>query len=741
MISSPKSTLLSRTAGAIAALTLAVGGLYATNSIAHADDAVTPIAGSGAVPNNETCNADIPGSTPGYLWPTLTKYDTLAYSAVASADGSAVYFAGSPDSAKVNQLTAVDKDTQEVIAQASLEDPYNGEIELALSPDGQSIYVVTDEVYGSSYFLVWDIQSWTMVRSIEIPDGGYADNITVMEDGKVLILGNQKGFLIDPAGEPLTLEPLTIPGLGGSYRDVRMSPNGETLAVLRNTSSDVVFYDTSTWEKLGTVTVDPSPGDQINHIEWASDSTLLATIKGSIKLIDPAIFGIKGSIDSTATTRNYNTMAQLDGPRWIASTDNGRNAPTMEVFTLSEGETSGELSGIALQMNAGDTNAGPAGRATLVVLDNLVFVGGNWTNNENIAQVAWLPRVNVVQPTTVTVPQDAESAVFSTCFTSLRYDQPDAFKLTWEGSADGGETWSTLLDPVTPSNSGFYTATVPLPYYEDYLFRVNWRSQFWMDQARFPEGAEYAGVEYESSYEPAADISGETIAGQELTATPSGFPADSTYIYQWFIGTDKDSASTPIDGATEATLTLTEDMVDQYVTVVITGSSESTSENLEATAEAVGPITAAEVQPLISAVPTDLKATPTEVEGSGIPGSLIEVSLPANTRATTDPICTTTVEADENWTCELDPAQAVGTKLNVTQTETDKLVSPAVSVVVTDQNAGGGAVVPSTPDTNNKPVTNGLAATGAAGMAGALVAALALTATGAFALTRSKRQS
>lgn len=746
MLRIPKALSLPRTAGTLAALTLAVSGLYAITNVAHADDSITYADGDTTRAANATCNADIPGATPGYLWPTLTEYDAPAYSAIASADKSTVYFAGSPKFlSEPDQLTAVDVDTQEIIAQTDLKGIYNGDLVLQLSPDGQSIYIVASVNNRSLNFLVWDIDSWSLTGEVEIATAG-SPNISIMPDGKALVVANREAFLIDPAAANLSAQSVGISGLTAqSYRAAVLTPDGTTLAILRNSDNKIVFYNTSTWETTGSVTVDVG---SVTHIQWASDETLMAAVDGSIKLIDPTSLTVKGSIDGAYPSREYDMMEPLDDSRWIVGAD--YDPLVIEVFTLNDSETGGELSALPMPMNGGTAQKGPAGQAALVVLENLVFVGGSWANGYEIFQAAWMPLVDVIQPSTVTVPRGAESAVFDICFTGLRYDAAGAFDLTWEGSADGGETWTPMIDITTPSNSGFTTVTVPLPEYKDYLFRANWYSQFWMQQAEFPEGTEYAGIEYESSYDPVATISGEPTAGQELSANPDEFPEDSTYTYQWFMGLSTDQVSTPIDGATEATLTLTEDMVDQYVSVTITGSSESAGANLEATAEPVGPVTAGAVQPLISAAPTAVTATPTAVEGSGVTGSLIEISLPATTRAATDPICTTTVGADGKWNCKLGSTQAVGTKLNVTQTETGKLVSPAVTVVVADENTGGGSVTPTTPGTNNKPGTqgtsnkpgtNGLAATGAAGMAGALVAALALTATGVFALTRGKRQN
>lgn len=738
---SPKTSSRAKSTGVIVALALTVSGFSAANNIdvAHADDNTTQ-------PSEQTCNVGVPGSSPGYLWPTLNAYDVAVQAAVAPGDGSAIYFAGSTEYAnEPNQLIAVDPETQEVIKQANIGD-FNGEVSLALSPDESSIYIVTETVYGGLFFALWDIDTWQMTASTKIGSVGNP-NLSILPDGKALAIADSDGMLIDPAVDPISVQPLGIQGIQTHHRDVSLSPNGEILALLENTDTEIDFYDTATWEKQGDLQV-PSTSGQINHIAWASDSTLLATVPGSIELIDPNQPSIKGSVVSTHPAYTYNTVTRLEDSRWIATLGSGSSAATLELFTLNEDETGGEFSDLPLPLNGGETGAGPVGNASVVVLDDLLFVGGNWKNDKELHQVAWLPRVNVVQPTTVTVPANADKATLATCYTSLRYDLDGAFKLTWEGSADGGATWSTILDPAKPSTLGFYTANVSLPQYDGYLFRVNWSSQFWMEQVQFSADSEYAAIEYDPAtlYDPSASISGEAATGQEVSAVPDGFPTDSTYSYQWFLGTDKDTVLTPIDDANGSSLTLTNDMVDHYLTVTIIGSSDSAGTNFEATAEPIGPISAPQVEQLISAAPTALSATTKMVQGQGVSGSQITVTPSAATRGASDPLCTAVVETDNKWSCELDPSQAIGTKLGVTQTEENKSPSPAVGVVVQAESAGG-SELPPTDGNGNGEGNQGhsgeseLAVTGALGVLTALFAALALGATGYFTLVRGKRQS
>ncbi|MGJ9412651.1 hypothetical protein ACHAAC_08060 [Aeromicrobium sp. CF4.19] len=145
-------------------------------------------------------------------------------------------------------------------------------------------------------------------------------------------------------------------------------------------------------------------------------------------------------------------------------------------------------------------------------------------------------------------------------------------------------------------------------------------------------------------------ITGQPFIGETLTATPADVSDDRAEItFQWVAGDGEDF--TPIEGATEETLELTEELRDQEVRVVQTASRSLDETSDSAESIAVGPITDA---PEDLEIDTDAELTGTPRVGETLTGT------PATFSPTED------VTVTNFWVIGDEEVEADGTELVLT---------------------------------------------------------------------------
>ena len=127
------------------------------------------------------------------------------------------------------------------------------------------------------------------------------------------------------------------------------------------------------------------------------------------------------------------------------------------------------------------------------------------------------------------------------------------------------EELMTVEGTMSATNAGTYQVTVSLKDTDSYV---------WADRTTTPKPINWTVQKAEIGL--TVNIAGNNDFAQCLTAEVSVSPADIEPKFQWYYNDENTTAGgTPIDGATGATYTITEDMIGNYIYVTVTAEKEN----------------------------------------------------------------------------------------------------------------------------------------------------------------------
>lgn len=145
-----------------------------------------------------------------------------------------------------------------------------GEIELAVSPDGERIALV--DVNGSVQLL--DARTGRPLRSFAIPPDKSYPSLVFSPDGALLVAScESEACVLDTASGQLLVR---LPSAGAEHpvKPLSFSPDGQQLAMSSHGTGEVLVYDVATWKATATIRA----GDETVHsVAFSPEGQWLAT--------------------------------------------------------------------------------------------------------------------------------------------------------------------------------------------------------------------------------------------------------------------------------------------------------------------------------------------------------------------------------------------------------------------------------------------------------------------------------
>jgi YVTN family beta-propeller protein len=232
---------------------------------------------------------------------------------VVSPDGKTAYFVSDvfsgppnlmarPDDNPPTNLDVFDIASQTVTAMIAV-DPSSGAVpfDLAISPDGSKLYVVTANGTEQGTLQVVDPAAGTVLQSIPLGNG--AAGIAVTPDGAQAYVANQVDNTVSVVSTATGAVTATVV-VGRSPFGVAATPNGAQVWVANELDNTVSIIDTATNHVIGTF----SAGAGANAVSFSPDGSEAYVADGGSEVVGPAA-GKTVSVLDAATGGLIGTIA------------------------------------------------------------------------------------------------------------------------------------------------------------------------------------------------------------------------------------------------------------------------------------------------------------------------------------------------------------------------------------------------------------------------------------------------
>lgn len=198
---------------------------------------------------------------------------------------------------------------------------------------GDTLYESTGLV-GRSSVIAADAGSGEVEDRAPVPDGAFAEGLTVRPDGSLVQLTWTEGraFVRDP-GTLEIVDEFTYDGEGWG-----LSTLDDGTLVMSDGSDRITVRDPETFEEIDSWTVARSdgPADQLNELEWDGEHLWANRWKtDEIVRIDLACRRVDAVVDASALTAQASTAARADGSGSIDVLNGIAHVPGTDRYLLT----------------------------------------------------------------------------------------------------------------------------------------------------------------------------------------------------------------------------------------------------------------------------------------------------------------------------------------------------------------------------------------------------------------------